>query len=125
MTTEEVYREYINRFILIIEAAGEETNNSSYMNVEKVLSENETIIDQLIQDDAPFDVFVSALIVVLLVDIHDLDTLSDLDQEEVTKLAESMYVLYLKRPTKKFAAKYGIPLDDGFNCSVDVRKISK
>ena len=40
MTTKEIYKKYEEVFILVMEAAGEETNNQAYKDVEKILKDN-------------------------------------------------------------------------------------
>lgn len=41
LTTEELFREYIKLFKLIVETAGYTVNNKSYLEVEKILEKEE------------------------------------------------------------------------------------
>lgn len=115
MTTEEIYKEYKKLFVLIMETAGQETNNSVYVRSEEILKKHEGLFKQPIEQDAPFEIFVTTCMVVLIMEIHGLEKLNDLDEKETTDLVKSMYELYLKRPTKKFASKYGLPFDGDLN----------
>ena len=114
MTVEEIYKEYKKLFVLIMETAGQETNNSVYVKSEEILKKHDNLFKQHIEQDAPFEVFVTSCMVVLIMEIHGLEKLSDLDEKETTNLVKSMYDMYLKRPTKKFASKYGLPFDGEF-----------
>lgn len=114
MTTEEIFREYKKLFILVMETAGETTGNESYLNVEKLLNSDNAkrLFKQHIENDDPFGVFVTTCMVLLVVDIHGAEKLVELDEIETTELVTSMYTTYLKKPTKRFAAKYGLSVYD-------------
>lgn len=115
MTVEEIYKEYKKLFVLIMETAGQETNNSVYIRSEEILNRHEALFKQHIEYDAPFDVLVTTCMVLLVMEIHGLDKLSELDENKTTELVDSMYSLYLKRPTKKFASRYGLPFSGDFS----------
>lgn len=51
LTTEELFREYIKLFTLIVETAGQTEGNKSYKEVTRVLKENEHIVKKIIEED--------------------------------------------------------------------------
>lgn len=112
MTTKEIYRKYEEVFILVMEAAGEETNNQAYKDVERILKDKvfAKSINQAIEDEAPIQVFISLCIVALLKEIHGVDELSDMTEDETYELADYIFQHYLKKPTRKFTSTYGLPV---------------
>lgn len=112
MTTKEIYRKYEEVFILVMEAAGEETNNQAYKDVERILKDKvfAKSINQAIEDEAPIQVFISLCIVALLKEIHGVDELSDMTEDETYELADYIFQHYLRKPTRKFTSTYGLPV---------------
>lgn len=112
MTTREIYNKYKEIFILVMEAAGEETDNTAYKNVEKILNQHDIsrAIDQFIEQEAPFQIFISICIVALLLEIHEVSELTELDPDETYELADYIFQHYLKKPTRKFTSMYGLPV---------------
>ena len=112
MTTKEIYKKYEEVFILVMEAAGEETNNQAYKDVEKILKDKvfAKSINQAIEDEAPIQVFISLCIVALLKEIHGVDELSDMTEDETYELADYIFQHYLRKPTRKFTSTYGLPV---------------
>ena len=112
MTTKEIYKKYEEVFILVMEAAGEETNNQAYKDVEKILKDKvfAKSINQAIEDEAPIQVFISLCIVALLKEIHGVDELSDMTEDETYELADYIFQHYLRQPTRKFTSTYGLPV---------------
>ena len=51
LTTEELFREYIKLFTLIVETAGQTEGNKSYKEVTRVLKENEHIVKKIIEEE--------------------------------------------------------------------------
>ena len=112
MTTKEIYRKYEEVFILVMETAGEETNNQAYKDVERILKDKvfAKSINQAIEDEAPIQVFISLCIVALLKEIHGVDELSDMTEDETYELADYIFQHYLRKPTRKFTSTYGLPV---------------
>ena len=112
MTTKEIYKKYREVFILVMEAAGEETNNQAYKDVEKILKDKvfAKSINQAIEDEASIQVFISLCIVALLKEIHGVDELSDMTEDETYELADYIFQHYLRKPTRKFTSTYGLPV---------------
>ena len=97
LTTEELFREYIKLFTLIVETAGQTEGNKSYKEVTRVLKENEHIF-------------------FIIKDIHGTEKLSGENSMETIKpLVDDFYVRYIKKPTRKFTAKYGLPAVEDLN----------
>lgn len=109
LTTEELFREYIKLFKLIVETAGYTVNNKSYLEVEKILEKEEKNIKLTIEQDIPFTPFVATLIFYVILDIHGIENLEgDEKIDKIKELIDDFWERYLKRPTRKFTSKYGL-----------------
>lgn len=86
LTTEELFREYIKLFKLIVETAGYTVNNKSYLEVEKILEKEEKNIKLTIEQDIPFTPFVATLIFYVILDIHGIENLEG--DEKIDKIKE-------------------------------------
>lgn len=116
LTTEELFREYIKLFTLIVETAGQTEGNKSYKEVTRVLKENEHIVKKIIEEEMSFTPFVASLIFFIIKDIHGTEKLSGENSMETIKpLVDDFYVRYIKKPTRKFTAKYGLPVVEDLN----------
>lgn len=110
LITEELFREYVKLFKLLVETAGYTVKNKSYLEVERILQKQEKNIKATIEDDIPFTPFVATLIFYIILDIHGADRLEGVEKtEEVKNLIDDFWERYLKRPTRKFTSKYGLP----------------
>lgn len=110
LTTEELFREYVKLFKLLVETAGYTVKNKSYLEVERILQKQEKNIKATIETDIPFTPFVATLIFYIILDIHGADRLEGVEKtEEVKNLIDDFWERYLKRPTRKFTSKYGLP----------------
>ena len=127
MTCEEIYIKYIDLFKLLIKNAGIETGNTSYRNVDKILEQEDDkmCIRHAIEDEVDFRIFVSVLIFRVMIDIHGIEKLAKLDEDEMKDLITSLYVLYLLKPTRKFCTKYGLPVFNDPEITVIVRRKMK
>lgn len=113
MTTQEIVREYKKIFILVIESAGEQLNNSSYKNVEELLSTDDVkrFEEDLDNCPRPLDTLIALYISVILVDIYEnkISEWGDLIQRVE---CYSIYNNYLKAITDKFTKSVGLPTVD-------------
>lgn len=127
MTCEEIYIKYIDLFKLLIKNAGIETGNTSYRNVDKILEQEDDkmCINHAIEDEVDFRIFVSILIFRVMMDIHGIEKLEKLDEDEMKDLITSLYVLYLLKPTRKFCTKYGLPVFNDPEITAIVRRKMK
>ena len=127
MTCEEIYIKYIDLFKLLIKNAGIETGNTSYRNVDKILEQEDDkmCIRHAIEDEVDFRIFVSILIFRVMIDIHGIEKLEKLDEDEMKDLITSLYVLYLLKPTRKFCTKYGLPVFNDPEITAIVRRKMK
>ena len=127
MTCEEIYIKYIDLFKLLIKNAGIETGNTSYRNVDKILEQEDDkmCINRAIEDEVDFRIFVSILIFRVMIDIHGIEKLEKLDEDEMKDLITSLYVLYLLKPTRKFCTKYGLPVFNDPEITAIVRRKMK
>ena len=117
MTYKEIADKYIDLFILIIETAGDVTNNQSYKNIENTVKKNRKELDRAIEDEVDFGMFIVILITTALLDIHSLEDLSDKNEDEMYTLISDMWDRYLKKPTRKFLTQNGMKLIDELNYS--------
>ena len=124
MTCEEIYIKYVDLFKLLIKTAGIETGNTSYRNVDKILEQEDDkrCINHAIEDEVDFRIFVSILIFRVMIDIHGIEKLEKLDEDEMKDLITSLYVLYLLKPTRKFCTKYGLPVFNDPEITAIVRR---
>lgn len=115
MTYREIAEKYIDLFVLIIETAGDTTNNQSYKNIEHILKKSKKELDRAIDDEIDFGMFIVILITTTLMDIHDLENLANKDEDEMYVLISDMWERYLKKPTRKFLIQNGMKLIDELN----------
>lgn len=125
MTYKEIADKYIDLFILVIETAGDLTNNQSYKNIENIVKKSKKELDRAIEDEVDFGMFIVILITSALLDIHSLEDLSNKDADEMYILISDMWNRYLKKPTRKFLAQNGMKLIDELNYSSIIFKRDK
>lgn len=115
MTYEEVVKEYRKLFVMLVEKAGRETGNTSYLRVEKILEEknSERLEKRLIEDEPSFVIIVCSYLILLFCDIYGLKGVEEWDLDTGAEKVSEFYRLYLKNATIKFCEKYGLePFDD-------------
>ena len=122
MTIREIYDKYKEIFILVVEQAGEETGNSSYKNVESILKKYEDDIEQLLEQNPPFDLMITNLIVLLVIDVHGADSL---EGELLKKYVDPLFDIYLKKATMSFCSQNGIPVVRKLSWDAMIRKVKK
>lgn len=121
ITTEELFREYIKLFTLIVETAGQTEGNRSYSEITRILEENEHVVKKVIEEEMPFTPFVATLIFLVVEDVHGAQKLSGEESVEIIKpLVDDFYVRYIKKPTRKFTAKYGLPAVENLNTYISL-----
>lgn len=122
MTYKEIAEKYIDLFVLVIETARDVTNNQSYKNIEHTLKKSKKELDRAIEDEIDFGMFIVLLITTTLMDIHDLEDLSNKDEDEMYELISDMWERYLKKPTRKFLTQNGMKLIDELTYSSVIMK---
>jgi len=126
MTYKEIAEKYIDLFVLIIETAGDVTNNQSYKNIEHIVEKSrKEVLDKAIEDEVDFGMFIVLLITAALMDIHSLEDLSNKDEDEMYVLISDMWDRYLKKPTRKFLTQNGMKLIDELTYSSVIFKKDK
>lgn len=126
MTYKEIAEKYIDLFVLIIETAGDVTNNQSYKNIEHIVEKSRKgVLDKAIEDEVDFGMFIVLLITAALMDIHPLEDLSNKDEDEMYVLISDMWDRYLKKPTRKFLTQNGMKLIDELTYSSVIFKKDK
>lgn len=115
MTYGEIVHEYRKLFIMLVEKAGHETGNTSYLKVEEILKEKnvEKLEESLISDEPEFVIIVCSYLVLLFCDIYGIDKVEDWDQDMSAAKVSEFYHAFLKKATIRFCEKYGLePFDD-------------
>lgn len=110
MDYEELLREYIKLYVLVMETVGQATNNKKYQKVGESVLRNKKEIDKIIEDEPPFSTAVGYLIVTLLQDIHDNSDIAGYENvQTLNYFIDDLYMRYLEKPTNKFLRKHGMP----------------
>lgn len=110
MDYEELLREYIKLYVLVMETVGQATNNKKYQKVGESVLRNKKEIDKIIEDEPPFSTAVGYLIVILLQDIHDNSDIAGYENvQTLNYFVDDLYMRYLEKPTNKFLRKHGMP----------------
>lgn len=125
MTYREIAEKYIDLFVLIIETAGDVTNNQSYKNIEQTLKKEKKELDRAIEDEVDFGLFIVLLITIVLLDVHEHKDLYEKSEEEMYGLISDMWKRYLKVPTRKFLSQNGMKLIDELHYSSVILKKDK
>lgn len=121
MDYETLVREYIKLFILVMETVGQRDKNLKYQGVAKCIEANEPMIQKMIDDEPDVSVIVCNLIVQLLVDIHDSDSISGPEnRDRLNELVEDMYQRHLREATNRFFRKHGLEPIDSINDNLTV-----
>ena len=115
MTYGEVVHEYRKLFVMLVEKAGRDTGNTSYIRVEEILKEKkvEMLEEELIKSEPEFVIIVCFYLVLLFCDIYGIDKVENWDQEMSAAKLSEFYHEFLKGATIRFCEKYGLePFDD-------------
>lgn len=125
MTYKEVANKYIDLFILVMETAGDVTNNQSYKNIENIINKSRGELNRAIEDEIDFGMFIVILITAVLLDVHKIEDLYEKDEDEMYSLISDMWERYLKKPTRKFLTQNGMKLIDELTYSSVIFKRDK
>jgi hypothetical protein len=115
MTYEEIIKEYKKLFILLVEKAGRDTGNTSYLQVEKILNKEDILKceKKLLEQEPEFIIIVCFYPIFLFCDIYGMEKIENWDHEKGNEKLREFYNTFLKNPTIKFCEKYGIePIED-------------
>ena len=115
MTYEEIVHEYRKLFVMLVEKAGRETGNTSYLKVEQILTEKnaEKMEEGIIADEPAFVIVVCSYLVLLFCDIYGIDGVENWDQDMSASKLSEFYQEFLKKATIRFCEKYGLePFED-------------
>jgi hypothetical protein len=110
MTARELYEKYKEVFILVMETAGEETGNEVYKNVESIINSEKftTLINEALDSGCRLDFVIVQMVIALVLNIHNLEDLSEGDL--MKEYGIPMFELYLKKPTRVFCQRNGVPV---------------
>ena len=110
MDYEQLLREYIKLFVLVMETVGQTTNNKKYMEVGKCIDEFEETIKQIIDWEPEFNQAIGLLIISLLMTIHSKYEIAGWENtQRVNYYIDDLYERYLRKPTDAFLRKRGMP----------------
>lgn len=115
MTYEEIIKEYKKLFIMIVEKAGRDTGNTSYLQVEKILNKEDLLKAEkhLIEQEPEFIIIVCFYPIFLFWDIYGIKKIEEWDFKKGNEKLKEFYNTFLKSSTIKFCEKYGIePIED-------------
>lgn len=120
MTSRELFPKYIELFSLVMETRGQEIGNEVYKKTREIIKKNKNNIDKMIEDDLPFPAFITALEFFLISEIHSIEKLRESGEENIKYLVDSMFDLYIKKPTRDFTAKYGLPVVNSLDIYIKI-----
>ena len=115
MTYEEIIHEYRKLFVMLVEKAGRETGNTSYLRVEEILKEKnaDKLEERLIADEPRFVIVVCSYLILLFCDIYGIEGVEKWDKDMSASKLSEFYHVFLKKATIRFCEKYGLePFDD-------------
>ena len=112
MTTKELYYKYKDVFILVLESAGEETNNSVYKDAERIVRENEENVLALIDRGVSFSLVITSMVASVVVEVHGKEKLAN---QDISEYIHTLFDMYLKRPTRSFCTQNGVPVIKDIN----------
>jgi len=122
MTYEEIYKKYKELFIILVEKAGRETGNTSYLKVEELLEDEfiKTVEKNLLEHESPLRLVLSIFIVNIFMDIYGIHTVEEWNSIKSYDKLQEFYKLYLRIPTIQFCSKYGLETfnETGFNFKI-------
>jgi hypothetical protein len=130
MTYQEIVEKYKVLFIMLVEKAGRETGNTSYLNVSKLFEGDSDVpgnamINSLVVKEPRFKVIVCSFIVLLLTNLYGVEKVKTWDDEQsATKLSE-FYKIFLKKATLRFCQKYGLEEFEDPETSFKLVKLEK
>ena len=125
MTAKELFPEYEKLFILVMESVGQKIGNEVYQRTSEILESTKEGTRDAIESDIPFGLFICYLIVRILIEIHGVKKLESMDPVEANKLSQFIFDNYLKKPTRAFTAKYGLPVMDNLEYYFGLQIINK
>lgn len=125
MTSKELFPEYKELFISVVESEGQKNGNKAYQGVKRILetTENKRIIDKSIEDDIPFCIFITILVFILLKNIHTMEELMGMESDNLNSLITSIFGMHLKKATREFTSRYGLPPIHSLDTYVIAKKI--
>ena len=107
MSYEETLKTWEKIFILVME----ECDDSVYKKAEEIINKeaNQKALKGIIEDEIPLPWAIGFYIVIMILESVGPDKLSELDDKEIIGRINDFWVRYLKKPTKAFTTKYGLP----------------
>lgn len=127
MTLEEEYEEYKKVFILVMEVAGDNTDNDIYRNVEKYVNHHKynNLMNSLLSNNISLDIFIGLLILILLIESCSIVGLMNLGLKKCSSMMLYIFDNYLKDPTRKFTSTHGLPIIDKLDVDLIIKKLNE
>ena len=123
MTYEEVITKYRQLFIMLVESAGRETGNKTYLKIEKLLDDNSDLFKRLVDEERDLRIVLGCFVTIIFTDIYGEEELCSWDKDKACEKITEFYTVFLKGPTKKFCEKYGIESFDDPEIAFKIMKI--
>jgi len=121
MTSRETIKGWEEIFILLME----ETNDPVYKRAESIINqkENQKEINRLIEMEVPLGVIIGFYILLMIIEAGDIEKLSNLNLEEVSERIDDFWNRYLRKPTRAYTSKNGLPPVDSDSLRVTCKFI--
>ncbi len=103
----------------------EETNDPVYKRAESIINqkENQKEINRLIEMEVPLGVIIGFYILLMIIEAGDIEKLSNLNLEEVSERIDDFWNRYLRKPTRAYTSKNGLPPVDSDSLRVTCKFI--
>lgn len=109
MTSQELFPKFEEIFILVMETAGQKTGNKIYQSVKNIVDKRRDRIKEMTEEDVPFNIFVAYLEILIILEVHGVEHVEELNSDECKELLDNMFNLYIKKPLRKFTSTNGLP----------------
>lgn len=122
MTSRESIKGWEEIFILLME----ETDDSVYKKAEEIINreQNQKELEKLIEDELPLGVVIGYYILLMIIEAAgDVEKLAILSMAEVSERIDDFWNRYLRKPTRAYTSKNGIPPVDTESLHVTCRFI--
>lgn len=110
MSYNEMLKEWEKIFILIME----NTDDLIYNKAEEIINKtpNQNLIKEMLEEELPLSCAIGGYIIMMLIESQGPDKLGDLNMEEMVRRIDDFWNRYLKKPTRVFTSKNGLPTID-------------
>ena len=121
MTSREVIKGWEEIFILLME----ETNDPAYKRAEEIINrpKNQKELNHLIEEEFPLGIVIGFYVLLMIFEAGDLEKLSTLNMEEMANRIDDFWNRYLRKATRSYTSKNGLPPVDSESLHITCRII--